>query len=167
MSNKRSNFPSNQLNNLSPDICGTTVSCLLDLAATGKPKDISELTTRINSYFTFCAERDMRPGIEALCLALGVSRMTLYDWCRGKHCSEEWSEECRRAKQFILTFLEVLTMNGKLNPANSIFYLKNWGHYVDQVVVESSQVGETKKLTAADLPKLSGFSSIEHAINDV
>ena len=43
---------------------------------------------------------------------------------------------CNTAKQFIIGFLEQLSMTGKINPANSIFYLKNWAGYSDTVTME-------------------------------
>lgn len=133
MSNKNSNFPSNQLNNLPPETCAEITSCLMELNQQGKPKTKEELQKRIDDYFSFCGEKGMRVGIETLCCALSVSRQTLWQWCSGSGCSKEWAEICRNAKQFILAFLETLTLSGKLNPANSIFYLKNWGNYRDTV----------------------------------
>ena len=60
------------------------------------------------------------------------------------------------AKQFVLTFLETLTMQGKINPASSIFYLKNWGSYKDSIsfddVAPLTSVRQT--LGVSDLPKL-------------
>ena len=167
MANKHSNFPTNQLNNLPPEVCGSTVGCLRDLAAKGKPKDTNELKDRIDSYFAFCEERNLRPGVESLCLSLGITRQTLWTWCKGEDCSPEWAEICRNAKQFILTFLEAITMAGKLNPASSIFYLKNWGAYVDQVSVVGEEPEVKKRLTAADLPKLGMISDAEHGKDDL
>ena len=157
MSNKVSNYPSNQLNNMPAGVCAETVSCLRDLADRGKPQTVTELRQRIDDYFQFCAEHDIRCGIESLCLALSISRTTLFNWCNENGCSKEWAEECQRAKQFVLTFIEQVSLSGRLNPATSIFVLKNWGNYKDSISFEESTPKETQRraLTASELPKLS------------
>lgn len=156
MANKNSNFPTNQLNNLPEKLCSEVVSNLRELALKGKPKNITELRIRINDYFAFCEERDFRPGIESLCLSLSISRQGFWQWCRGENCSGEWATECQMAKQFILTFLEQLSLTGKINPASGIFYLKNWGDYKDSISFDDvTPTRNTRQvLTADQLPKL-------------
>lgn len=158
MANKDSNFPSNNLNKLPEEFCAETVTSLKDLAKRGKPKSLEELALRIDSFFSFCAENGFRPGIESLCLSLDVSRMTLWNWCNGINCSKEWQEECLRAKQFVLVFLEQCTMQGKINPASSIFYFKNWASYKDAISFDESitQTSVTSALSADALPRLNG-----------
>lgn len=137
MSNKKSNFPSNQLNDLPPEVCRDTVNNLRELADKGRPETEAELQERIDQYFEFCAEKGFRPGIETLCIALHCTRQSLWQWCRGDGGkSREWADICNSAKQFIVGFLEQLSLTGKLNPANSIFYLKNWANYSDTVTME-------------------------------
>lgn len=138
MSNKTSNFPSNQLNGLSPETCAEITSCLMELNRQGKPETTEELQKRIDDYFSFCGHKGLRVGVETLCCALSVSRQTLWKWCDGIGCNEEWAEICRNAKQFIMAFLETLTLSGKLNPASSIFYLKNWGGYRDAISFDNN-----------------------------
>lgn len=143
MANRNSNFPSNQLNALPPEVCKTTVDNLMQLSNKGKPKTEIELQERINQYFEFCAERGFRPGIETMCLALSCTRQCFWKWCNGEGKSQEWAEICSSAKQFTVAFLEQLSLTGKINPANSIFYLKNWANYADSVTIEPvSQVRE-------------------------
>lgn len=155
MANKDSNFPSNQLNRLPKGTSSEIVSCLLELSGKGKPKSEQELTERITSYFEFCSEHDFRPGIESLSLALGTNRSTLWNWCRQEGCSVEWAEICRQAKQTVLVFLEQCNLSGKINPASAIFYLKNWGNYVDTLSLENvTDLPAKRMLTAAELPKL-------------
>lgn len=155
MANKNSNYPTNQLNNLPEKLCSEVVCNLRELAIKGKPENITELKDRINNYFAFCEERGFRPGIESLCLALSISRQTLWKWCAGENCSDEWTEECRIAKQFILTFLEQATLLNRLNPASSIFYFKNWGSYKDSISFdEAMPITSTRQaLTAEQLPQ--------------
>lgn len=147
MANKNSNFPSNQLNNLPPETCAEITSCLRELNEQGKPSTLQELKDRIDSYFAFCERKGLRIGVETLCVSLSITRTTLWRWCEADGCDEEWAEVCRNAKQFIMAFLEVLTLSGRLNPASSIFYLKNWGNYKDQISFDEAipQMGSTKK----------------------
>ena len=162
MSNRVSNYPANQLNNLPAGVCSETISCLRDLADKGKPQTITELKQRIDDYFQFCAEHDVRCGIESLCLSLGITRTTLFNWCNGNGCDAAWTEVCQYAKQFIVTFIEQVSMSGRLNPATSIFLLKNVGGYKDTISFEEDVPKETQRraLTASELPKL-GIGRIE------
>jgi hypothetical protein len=156
MANSKSNYPSNQLNSLEKGVCSDTVTCLRELSAKGKPTSTEELKGRIDDYFRFCADKDFRPGIESLCLSLGITRTTLWNWCKRIGCDVEWAETCMQAKQFILTFLEQISLTGKINPASSIFYLKNWGAYSDNYLIESDTSQETDKklITVAELQNL-------------
>lgn len=160
MANKDSNFPSNSLNKLPEEFCAETVSSLKDLANKGKPQSIEELALRIDNFFTFCADNGFRPGIEALCLALSISRQTLWNWCKGEGCNDEWKEECNRAKQFILTFLEQATMQGKINPASSIFYFKNWANYKDNISFDDVTLSATQ-------PHVLSLEEIQREINTI
>ena len=54
MANKNSNFPSNQLNELPPEVCRATVDNLKELSQRGKPETETELRERIDQYFDFC-----------------------------------------------------------------------------------------------------------------
>lgn len=156
MANKNSNFPSNQLNELPPEVVKATVDNLKELSNMGKPETETEteLKKRIDLYFDFCAEKGFRPGIETMCVALSCTRQCLWNWCNGgAGKSQEWIDICNTAKQFIIGFLEQLSMTGKINPANSIFYLKNWAGYSDSVTMEP--VSTVKKiLTIDELPRL-------------
>ena len=160
MANNNSNFPTNQLNNLPDEFVSETVHCLRELAQQGKPQTITELKTRINDYFAFCESHDFRPGVETISLALGVSRVTFWKWCNSDGCDAEWSKTCEIAKQYILSFLEIATLKGRLNPASSIFLFKNWGAYKDSISFDEAVPATTtrKALTAADLPKLGNYN---------
>lgn len=130
----------------------TTVHSLRELAAAGKPTTVSELKERIDAYFTFCADRKMRPGIEALSLALGVSRVSFWNWTQGKHCSAEWQECCTQAWQTVAAFLEAASTAGRLTPPVAIFLMKNWLGYRD--VADFKIVSnDDRALTAEELPR--------------
>jgi hypothetical protein len=89
---------------------------------------------RIHEYFTYCIEKDMKPGVEGMCMALGISRSTLWDWEVGRSRSEpngSRSDIIKKSKQFLAQYLEGLAQNGKINPVTAIFMLKNHFNYKD------------------------------------
>ena len=168
MANLKSNYPTNQLNNLEKGVCSDTVTCLRELSAKGRPTNTGELKERIDEYFKFCADKDFRPGIESLCLSLGITRVTLWNWCKRIGCDDDWAEICMQAKQFILTFLEQISLTGKINPASSIFYLKNWGAYSDNYLIESDTSYETDKklITVKELQSLEDIKKVVEEYNE-
>lgn len=161
---KSSNYPPGTLAaNNGTEFVAETVQSLMDLSNRGKPQSLPELKERINSYFVFCKDRALRPGIETLALSLSVSRQTITNWRKGVGCSEEWSEACQQAAQAIIAFIEIAHLSGRLNPATAIFCLKNWAHYFDQPN-ENYEPSEKKHLLGAEhLPKLGGGASTNGA----
>lgn len=153
--NRLDNLPNTKLSMIDgQEFVSETIGSLRELSEMGKPQTLVELEARINAYFDFCAERNLRPGIEALALALSVTRTTLWLWCRGENCSREWSEVCTHARQLIVAFLEAANMAGKINPASAIFALKNWANYSDTVQYEIVPRQANNTLTANELPTL-------------
>lgn len=136
--NPKSNYPNSRLSELDgQEVIGEYITCLMELADKGKPKNEAELESRINSYFQYCADRNLRPGVETLSLCLGVSRITFWNWCNSEKYtySEQWQSICRKARQTINAFLELTALHGKLNPASFIFLAKNWCGYDDRATL--------------------------------
>ncbi len=144
---------------LQADFVQNTVSCLMELSNRGIPQSTDELKERVSDYFSFCADRGLRPGIETLSLSLSTSRQNFWAWCNGLYKNAEWQEVCLQAKQVIISFLECASLQGKLNPATSIFLLKNWANYADTVTLETGEAQTQKALTAGALPKLGSQES--------
>lgn len=139
---------------LQADFVQDTVNSLMELSNQGIPQNTDELKQRIRDYFSFCADRGMRPGIESLSLALSTSRQNFWAWTQGKYKDAEWQEICQQAKQVIISFLEAASLQGRLNPATSIFLLKNWASYSDNYTLETGEAQTQKVLAAGALPKL-------------
>lgn len=118
---------------------GRTLDFLERCAFKEKPKNIEELRQRIFDFFEACKAENRRPAVEILSMTLGVSRTTFWKWCNGIGCDPEWAECCRIAKQMILAFIEQVSLSGKLNPATSIFMLKNWAGYKDTISFDEAQ----------------------------
>ena len=153
---RKSNYPTAQLAQIDGKAyVKETITSLRQLHNKQKPRTEEELRERIDSFFEFCSERSLRPGIEQLALSLGVSRQAFYLWCNGDNCSEEWRRICEGARQFIVAFIEALSLHGHLNPATSCFVLKNWAGYRDAVEIEPVAVMKEKEaLPASMLPRL-------------
>lgn len=153
-----SNFPSAQSETLNgKEFTGNVIGSLMELSAKGTPATVEELEQRINEYFSYCQEKNLRPGIETMCLALSVNRSTFWRWCNGERrvSDSRWTEICLRARQVVISFLECASLSGKLNPPTAIFLMKNWGGYSDNADIASTanqQVADY--LTLKDLPIL-------------
>ena len=135
---KVNNFPQSNVDNLESDFVSDVVGSLRELNELGKPKDDDELRERIDHYFQFCERTGTRPGIESLCLALHVTRTTLFNWNAGINCTEQCQELVCTAKSFIAAFLEQAMTRGKINPPSGIFLLKNWLGYKDTFSFENN-----------------------------
>ena len=160
MSNIESNYPTNQANKAlnGQDFTGQTVSNIMELWNCGKPQTTAQLEDRIVKYFTFCQERKTRPGIEGLCLSLGVSRQAFWKWCN-KDCGKpEWVELCRQARQGLVAFLESCLQSGHLAPPVGIFLLKNIGNYKDTLSFEdlNPTIDTEETMNCVVYPDLSG-----------
>lgn len=160
--NKDSNYPSPLADRTlsGQEYTGETVRSLADLSSLGIPQNETELRQRINDFFSFCAEHNLRPGIESLSLALGVSRVSFWQWCRSdSNKSHEWVELCRTAKQLIISFTEQAAISGHISPPVGIFLLKNLASYRDTISFEdiSSDDAEMTSETSYEIAKKMGL----------
>lgn len=152
----KNSYPQGQIDDLEPTTVQEIVSSLRQLHDRGKPTTDEEIKQRIDEYFLFCQQSSIRPGIESLCMALHISRTTLFNWNNGTNCSERCQEYVQSAKAFIGAFIEQAMLGGKISPPSGIFLMKNWLSYKDAISIEESIPNkETKRiLTADELPKL-------------
>lgn len=153
----RSNYPQAGLDEIEPAAVQKIVTSLKELHDMGKPQTDEETKERIDEYFSFCERSSIRPGIESLCMALHISRTTLFRWNNGEDCSDYKQELIQSAKSFIGAFLEQAMLGGKISPPSGIFLMKNWLNYKDNFSIEESMPEEQNRgqaLTVAQLPKL-------------
>lgn len=150
------NYPQGALDEMDPTTVQKIVTSLKELHDMGKPGTDAEIKKRIDDYFSFCQRSSIRPGIESLCMALHISRTTLFNWNNGTNCSRECQELIQSAKSFIGAYVEQAMLGGKISPPSGIFLMKNWLNYKDTISFEESVPQEDKRraLTAAELPKL-------------
>lgn len=93
---------------------------------------------RIQEYFQYCVEHDVKPGVEGMAMAIGVDRRTLWDWENGisRNKTSTRADIIKKAKQFLALYLENLAQSGKINPVTAIFLLKNHFGYSDKQEIE-------------------------------
>ena len=139
---QKNNYPGQQLSVLPDDFVQETVKSLKELNEMGKPETDAEVQGRVDQYFQFCEDSGCRPGIESLCLALHISRTTLFNWVHGLGCSQERQDIAERAKSFIGAFLEQSVLRGKISPPSGIFIMKNWLGYRDTISFEDSAIDQ-------------------------
>lgn len=115
------------------------ISNMIELKRLPMPQTDEEIAERIDLYFRWCVERDMRPGIEGLSFALGISRKTLWDWEQGNTWgNSRRAEMVKMAKQGICMLTEQMGLKGKLNPVTYIFTMKNHFNYSDRSELDVS-----------------------------
>lgn len=158
----KNNYPQAGLDEMEPAAVQQIVSSLKELHELGRPQTDEETKQRIDDYFAFCEHSSIRPGIESLCMALHISRTTLFRWNNGEDCSEYKQELIQSAKSFIGAFLEQCMLGGKISPPSGIFLMKNWLSYKDSVSIEemTPQSDAGRRLTAAELPKLGSIETV-------
>ena len=115
------------------------IQSMVDLKRLPPIKTDEELEERLNLYFDWCIQNDMKPGVEGMALACGVDRRTLWDW----ETANSWkysrrAEIVKRAKQIIACGIEQLIMQNKINVIGGIFMMKNHFGYTDKSEVELS-----------------------------
>lgn len=107
-----------------------------------------QLKERLGEYFQLCADRDMKPSVSGMGLAIGLDRRRLYEINSGAPSDHRvvnnMPKECRglikKAYQILDGLWENMFVSGKINPVVGIFLGKNHFGYKDQteqVVVSS------------------------------
>lgn len=108
--------------------------------------DKEKLMERIDWYFNYCAENDMKPTLSGLAAAIGVARKTLWEWKNGINRPENFpiiEEAYNRMEEL----WEMYMLNGKINPASGIFLGKNNFDYKDVqdvVVTPKNPLGDAR-----------------------
>lgn len=139
---RKTNYPTNQVVEWSdsdrPGVRQINAE-LLELYQMPRPVTDEEVEQRIDAYFDACLHGALRPGIESICTALQITRTTFFNWRHGCGCSRERQTIIERAHQFIISFIEQAALSGKLNPVTSIFILKNWANYKNELSLDEPE----------------------------
>lgn len=160
-----SNFGDKLYSNLEAGEISTILSQAIEINS-WKKIDLNsddEVENRINEYWKYCVERDTRPAVAGLAMALGVDRMTLSDWRykRSRNVNNRRSEIIKNAYSTLEFMWENYMQTGKINPASGCFLGKNnFGYHDESKLVVEAQTGPQPTLTpeeiadkiAADIP---------------
>lgn len=94
-----------------------------------------QLRARVVEYFQLCADHDMKPGVAAVGLAIGLDRRRLWEVRSGTR-DIGVPAECKVIINEVYDSLEMLwenyMQNGKINPVSGIFLGKNNFGYQDR-----------------------------------
>lgn len=127
-----------------------------------------QLRQRVIDYFQLCADHDMKPGVAAVGLAIGLDRRRLWEIRSGvSNRNTTIPQECKDIISGVYDSLEVLwegyMANGKINPVSGIFLGKNNFGYVDKqehVLTPNQQLTTSDPATIeakyAELPDVDG-----------
>ena len=103
-----------------------------------------ECATRLELFFNSLAETGELPTVEKMALALGVTRMSLWNWENGVKCSAARTEMIRRAKEILAAMDAELVSRNKIPQVTYIFRAKNFFGMKDQtdvVVTPNNPIG--------------------------
>ena len=117
------------------------------------PIDISkpeQVEGRIEEYFHYCIDSDMKPTVNGMCNALGIHRDTLHTWRTGEFREGTHQAIVLKAYRVLEELWEDYMLNGKINPVSGIFLAKNLfpGYTDKQEYVLTPNTGE---IQAADM----------------
>lgn len=126
-------------------------------------KDAEQVRERVGWYFNNCLDNDAKPGVAGLCNALGITRMTFFNWQNGRHTTKEHQAIASKAKSIIEELYEQYMSNGKINPVSGIFLMKNnfEGYYDRQEVVLTPGNPLEPEKNEAELKRLYGANDVE------
>lgn len=114
-----------------------------------KVKSNAELAQRLSDYFTFCAQNNVIPTVEEMCLYTGYAIQTIWDWEKGNshpfrdtELNLTTAEIIKKAKAFMRVFDAKLVVSGKMNPVTYIFRAKNYYGMTDKQEVEVTKTNQ-------------------------
>ena len=103
---------------------------------------------RITEYLEICIKNNMKPTVEGLATAFGVSRKTIWKWVNDIDSDSlpvNFRDILKRTYQVLNSNFTDLSINGKINPVISIFLMKNNFGYKDQnEVIQTTRTESTK-----------------------
>ena len=95
-------------------------------------KTNEEIAERLNEYFHDCVETGQIPTVEDMCLALGVTRNTVWTWEHAVQTNPERAEMVQKAKEILAAVDAKLVSEGKIPQVTYIFRSKNYFGMRDQ-----------------------------------
>ena len=133
---------------LSPEASAAALANTMKWRKRGKAnpaKTNPDIEKRIDEYFDECIVTQTRPTVECMALAIGVSRMSLWNWKCGIKCDAERTRIIQSACDAIATFDADMAINNQMNPVMYIYRSKNFYDMHDQseiVVTPNNPLGD-------------------------
>jgi len=126
-------------------------------------KTDEECLERLNEYFTRIVENEEIPTVEKMCLALGTTRKTVWEWEQGSLGSAR-SNMIKKAKEILAALDAELVSKGKIPQITYIFRAKNFFGMKDNqemTLVNGSPMGD--EISPDDIRKrLSATKEVEN-----
>lgn len=125
--------------------------------------DIEDIQNRVEMFFQYCVDNNIKPSIIGFSNYLGIDRTTLWYWHNGKRRGDtpEYQKIIDKAYSFIGEYYEQLLLNNQINPVSAIFLLKNHFAYHDanETVIIDNPLNQ--------FDKESEYKAIEEKYKDV
>ena len=109
-------------------------------------KSDEECMDRLNEYFEQCQRDGQIPTVEDMCLALGTTRKTVWEWEQGTQ-GRTRSNMIRKAKEILAGIDAKLVTEGRIPQVTYIFRAKNFFGMKDQqdvVITPNNPLGEAE-----------------------
>lgn len=116
-------------------------------------RNIDEVNQRLDDYFMLMGERDVKPTVAGMAMALGVSRQSLWAIVNnapmgGKgnlpNLPADCTDSIKKAYHMMELMWEEYMVHGKINPVTGIFLAKNnFGYQDKQEMVLTPNTSDT------------------------
>ena len=116
-------------------------------------RNIDEVNQRLDDYFMLMGERDVKPTVAGMAMALGVSRQSLWAIANnapmgGKgnlpNLPADCTDSIKKAYHMMELMWEEYMVHGKINPVTGIFLAKNnFGYQDKQEMVLTPNTSDT------------------------
>lgn len=99
-----------------------------------KTRDDGEIATRMNFYLDDCIKNQLRPTIEGMAMAIGISTSTFRAWSRRESLHEyDRYDLAQRFYQMVAAYDAQAVITGNMNAVAYIFRAKNFYDMQDKV----------------------------------
>lgn len=109
--------------------------------------DIAQMQKRIEEYFVWCVEKNEKPSVPGLALAIGVHRTTLWRWSKDEN--DPRNKTISKAYALLEMLATAYLQDGKINPVAGAYILNNaFGYSSTQelVIRQGPPLGEQKDM---------------------
>ena len=113
-----------------------------EIGAGADKNDVEDLKRRFAQYIKLCIDNDMKVGNMAAYCAMGIDRLTAYDWEHGRTKGKEHTALIRFVKSVVAAYRESALANGEINPVLGIFWQKAYDGLNEMEEYEATNTAE-------------------------